>query len=98
MGGGGGGVTKLKVLAQEVQLLAVNEEDYICLTDIARYKDPEAMDDLIRGWIRNRNTIEFLGIWEQLNNPGFTLTPKQWFDLCGRTEYGLVRKNFGRMA
>ena len=42
----------------------------LCITDIAKYKD-SATDDLIRNWIRNRNTIEFLGIWEQLNNPGF---------------------------
>jgi len=48
-----------------------NDEDYICITDIARYKNADNMDDLIRSWIRNRNTIEFLGIWEQLNNPDF---------------------------
>ncbi|MBI5451033.1 MAG: KilA-N domain-containing protein [Gammaproteobacteria bacterium] len=42
-----------------------------CLTDIARYRDAERTDYLIQNWLRNRNTIEFLGIWEQLNNPGF---------------------------
>jgi len=47
------------------------EEDYISLTDIARYKNQERTDDLIRNWLRNRNTLEFLGIWEQLNNPDF---------------------------
>jgi hypothetical protein len=35
------------------------------------YKNSERTDDLIRNWLRNRNTLEFLGIWEQLNNPGF---------------------------
>lgn len=46
-------------------------EDYISLTDIARYKNPEHPDDLIRNWLRNRNTLEFLGVWERLNNPKF---------------------------
>ena len=38
-----------------------NDDDYICLTDIARYKNAEHTDDMIRNWLRNRNTIEFLG-------------------------------------
>ena len=46
-------------------------DDYISLTDIARYKDSERTDYIIQNWLRNRNTIEFLGIWEQLNNPDF---------------------------
>ncbi len=44
---------------------------YISLTDIARFKDAERTDDLIRNWLRNRNTIEFVGIWEKLNGPSF---------------------------
>jgi hypothetical protein len=62
---------KIEVLSREVRLTGVNDQDYVCLTDIARYKNPDASDDLIRNWLRNRNTIEFLGIWEQINNPGF---------------------------
>ena len=64
-------MAKISVLSQEITVQRRNEEDYICLTDIARYKDAERTDDLIRNWIRNRNTIEFLGLWEHLNNPGF---------------------------
>jgi hypothetical protein len=64
-------MAKIKVLNQDVTLYAVREEDYISLTDIARYKNAERTDDLIRNWLRNRNTLEFLGIWEHLNNPGF---------------------------
>ena len=64
-------MSKIKVLSREVTVLSVKGEDYICLTDIARYKNQEGTDDLIRNWLRNRNTIEFLGIWEHLNNPGF---------------------------
>jgi hypothetical protein len=60
-----------RVLSREVRITGVEGHDYVCLTDIARYRNPEASDDLIRNWLRNRNTIEFLGIWEQINNPGF---------------------------
>ena len=62
---------KIDVLAREVRIAVVLDQDYICLTDIARYKNPDASDDLIRNWLRNRNTIELLGIWEQINNPVF---------------------------
>ena len=64
-------MSKINVLNKEVTIYQQNDEDYICITDIARYKNVENTDDLIRNWLRNRNTIEFLGIWEQLNNPGF---------------------------
>ncbi len=47
------------------------QEDYISLTDIAHYRDAERTDYIIQNWLRNRNTIEFLGIWEQINNPAF---------------------------
>jgi hypothetical protein len=45
--------------------------DYLSLTDIARYKDAEHTDDIIKNWLRNRNTIELLGFWEQMHNPDF---------------------------
>ncbi len=61
----------IKVRGTPVTVKRVIENDYISLTDIARYKDADATDDLIRSWLRNRNTIEFVGLWEQLNNPGF---------------------------
>lgn len=47
------------------------QKEYISLTDIARHKDPKRTDYIIQNWLRNRNTIEFLGIWERLNNPSF---------------------------
>jgi hypothetical protein len=62
---------KITVQGQPVTVVSGSKEDYISLTDIARYKNPEHTDDLIRNWLRNRNTLEFLGIWERLNNPGF---------------------------
>ena len=63
--------TTIKVKGAAITVLSQKEEDYICITDIARYKNAEHTDDLVRNWLRNRNTIEFLGIWEQLNNPDF---------------------------
>lgn len=62
---------KLQVLENEIATVTRGGFEYICITDIARYKNPDRTDDLIRNWLRNRNTIEFLGIWEQLNNPAF---------------------------
>ena len=62
---------KINVLSKEVGFYRHNGEDYICLTDIAKYKDPERSDYIIQNWIRNRNTIEFLGVWERLNNTDF---------------------------
>ena len=62
---------KVGIVDSEIALQTKNKEDYICITDIARYKNSDRTDDLIRNWLRNRNTIEFLGIWERLNNPDF---------------------------
>jgi hypothetical protein len=63
--------TSIEVKGTAISVVSQDEADYICLTDIARYKNPENTDDIIRNWLRNRNTVEFLGIWEQLNNPDF---------------------------
>ncbi len=54
-----------------VAVISQNETDYISLTDIARYRDAQRTDYIIQNWMRNRNTIEFLGIWESLNNACF---------------------------
>jgi len=54
-----------------VAIISQNRQDFISLTDIARFKNPERSDDLVRNWLRNRNTVEFLGIWEKLHNPDF---------------------------
>jgi len=62
---------KIDVKGSEVRVLAGDASDYISLTDIARYKEPARTDHVIQNWMRNRNTIEFLGIWEHLNNPEF---------------------------
>ena len=51
-----------------VNFFEQKEEDFISLTDIARFKNPNEPKDIVRNWMRNRNTIEFLGIWEKINN------------------------------
>lgn len=61
----------IEVQGAAITILSGQQEDYISLTDIARYKDSERTDYLIQNWLRNRNTIEFLGVWERLNNPDF---------------------------
>jgi hypothetical protein len=77
-------------------LLFDGQNDFISLTDIAKYKS-EDPNDVIKNWLRNRDTIEFLGLWEQLNNPNFkpvefdgfkkesgansfTLSPQKWIE------------------
>ena len=64
-------MAKIEVKGTSITVVSGGVDDYISLTDIARYKDSDHTDDIIRNWLRNRNTLEFLGIWEQLNNPIF---------------------------
>src|SRR3989344_6450025 len=59
---------KINVQGIEIVVLIEGENDYISLTDMLRAKDG---DFFISDWLRNRNTVEFLGIWEQINNPEF---------------------------
>jgi hypothetical protein len=87
--------TTINVQGAVISILSSHEEDFICLTDMAK---KFGGDDLIYSWMRNRNTLEFLGIWEQLHNPDFKggefetfkkqaglnsfhLTPKKWIDI-----------------
>ncbi|MDE6542720.1 MAG: KilA-N domain-containing protein [Muribaculaceae bacterium] len=61
-------MAKISVIHTEVNIVKVNGEDYICLTDMLRAKDG---DFFITDWLRNRNTLEFIGIWEKVYNPDF---------------------------
>lgn len=84
----------INVQGTAITILSQKEDDYICLTDMAKRFGG---DDLIYSWMRNRNTLEFLGIWEQMHNLGFKgsefetfkkeaglnsfhLTPKKWIE------------------
>ena len=61
----------VEVQGTAVTILSGPGEDYISLTDIAKHKEPDRTDHVIQNWMRNRNTIEFLGVWERLNNADF---------------------------
>ena len=66
-------VFKGKITAKGTEITVLSrgtDDDYISLTDMAKYKS-DAPDDVIKNWIRNRETIEFLGLWEELHNPDF---------------------------
>ena len=67
-------MNKIVVKNIEINVTGVGEEDFINLTDIARIVNPEFPAYVVRNWIRLRATIEFLGIWEKLNNNNFNLT------------------------
>ena len=64
---------KINANGTEISLItdSRSNEDYISLTDIAKYRNPDDASGVIANWLRNRNTIEYLGLWEQMNNPNF---------------------------
>lgn len=61
-------MAKIKVQDTEVTVVKVNNEDYFCLTDMIKAKDG---DFFVTDWLRNRNTLEYLGVWERVYNPLF---------------------------
>lgn len=62
-----------KLIVQDtlVSLTRVNDDDYISLTDIARVRNPDEPKDVVKNWLRNRATVEYLGLWEKINNTAF---------------------------
>lgn len=100
-------MAKITVKNTEIILINKETEDYISLTDMAKYKDSRT-EVVIQNWIRSRMTIELLGLWETLNNPNFkhiefdvfrnqaglnvfVLSPKQWIEKTNAI--GLVAKS-----
>ena len=61
-------MSKIVVKETEITVIQIYDEDYICLTDMLKAKDG---DFFVTDWLRNRNTLEYIGIWEQINNPKF---------------------------
>ncbi len=61
-------ISSVSVGETQIKVIKVADEDYICLTDMV---NEYGGDQAIYSWMRNRNTVEFLGVWETLNNPGF---------------------------
>ena len=74
-------MAKIKVQDTEVTISRINGEDYICLTDMIKAKDG---DFFVTDWLRNRNTLEFIGIWEKVYNPNFK---------CG--EFAVIKRQAG---
>ena len=60
--------SEIEVKGTQVRIQEVNGEDYLCLTDMLKAKDGEFF---ITDWLRNRNTMEYIGIWERVYNPDF---------------------------
>ena len=80
---------KIEVQGIEVVVTRIEQEDYISLTDLARHRDADRSDYILQNWMRNRSVIEFLGLWEQLNNPGFNSIEFDGFkNMAGSNSFG----------
>lgn len=63
--------SEISVQGNTVKIIKKDNLDFISLTDIAKYKDSKRSDYILQNWLRNRNTIEFIGLWEKIHNPDF---------------------------
>lgn len=83
---------EITVFDQEIH---INKNDYFSLTDIARYKNPEAPADVVKNWLRRKDTIEFIGLWEKLNNPNFNVVEfDQFTNEAGHNYFTLSPKKW----
>jgi len=64
-------IININVKDVSIRTMKVNGTDYISITDIAKQKNPIEPKDVVKNWMRLKNTLEYLGLWEQLNNPSF---------------------------
>ncbi len=79
-------MAKILVKDAEITIISIEEKDFISLTDMAKAKESESRAaDIIKNWLRNRYTLEFLGTWEQINNPNFKVVEFDHF----KTQAGL---------
>ncbi len=85
---------KIDVQGREISIISREYQDYISLTDIAKYRNSDAPADIVKNWLRSRSTIEFLGLWENLNNPGFKLVEFDQF----KNEAGAAEADILNMA
>lgn len=75
-------MAKIKVENTEITVISVQEKDYISLTDMANAKESESRAaDIIKNWLRTRYAIEFLSVWEQINNPNFKVVESDHFKM-----------------
>ncbi len=88
-------MVKIDVLDKEIRLYSVKDDDFISLTDIAKHKNPDAPADIVKNWLRNKNTIALLGLWERLHNPEFKLVEfDQFRNEAGYNHFVLSPKNW----
>jgi len=64
---------KITIKNIEINVTGIGDDDFVSLTDMAKIKNPDFPADVIKNWMRLRVTIEFLGIWERINNPNFNM-------------------------
>ena len=62
---------KIIIKDRTINITGITDDDYISLTDIARIKNTKEPKDVVKNWLRLRSSLEYLGLWEQLNNPHF---------------------------
>ena len=67
-------INKMEVEGSIISIIKNLNEDYVCLTDMAKFKNAESTGLVISHWLSTRFAIDFLGIWEQINNPNFNVT------------------------
>jgi len=86
---------KINVQGVEIVLIKNNNEEFISLTDIARYRNYERSDYILQNWLRNRSTIEFIGLWEKFNNPSFNSIEFDGIkNLSGSNSFSLTPKRW----
>ncbi|GBR74439.1 KilA-N domain containing protein [Candidatus Termititenax aidoneus] len=86
---------KLTVKGIDVRYKQINGKDFISLTDIARYKNTDYPSEIIQNWMRNRSTVEFLGLWERLYNADFNYLEFEVIDKeAGRNAFVLTPKRW----
>ena len=66
-------VKNIVVKDKIINITGISDDDYISLTDLAKLKNRQFPADVIKNWLRLRSTIDFLGLWEQLNNKNFNM-------------------------
>lgn len=75
-------MAKIKVDKTEITILLINDHDFISLTDMANAKEGESRAaDIIKNWLRTRYAIEFLSVWEQINNSNFKVVESDHFKM-----------------
>jgi hypothetical protein len=88
---------KEKITVEETEIAIISEKgnDYISLTDMAKYRNADFPSETIQNWMRKRSTVEFLGLWERLYNPNFNYLEFEVIDKeAGRNAFVLTPKRW----